>query len=760
MTTETAFPLSQQQLEHWFDAVTFHRAQAYLQAGKVVKLEYNSDLSEISAQVWGAAFTPYRQFISLKQNSSGWQLQNRCTCPVGANCKHVLAVLLRLQRDYQQHKLQLEQQPVRQLNQWFEQVEQSLAPALDEKDVVLYLLSYGQAGLQLSPRRVRESKKGGYTKGVAIGKYDLVTPGIPHWIDEQDYRLLSYFRAQSLRDLPLLEGDWGYQLLQQLLGSGRCFFSEARYPVQQGPKRALAFTWQDTAAGQQLGWQLDDNDRDFELVYTDPPCYLDTSYYQIGELDTALSSAQLKLLNKMPPIPQQALAPSISRLQQLFNQTSLPLPSAAGLKQISSTPRPVLQLKMLPHKAKGRSEPTAVLQFQYASYLLPLNLTQAQTELVQDNTTVFVKRQRATETSALEQLLQLDLLQLPPLPPPYSEQSAFGVGEGPDNPLLWQPLLDALPQLEQQGWHIARDDNFNLDILNDAPYLQVQDNSVGGFALAIQVDIDGTQVPLLPLISQWLRQHGLPDADKPIWLSLPQGKLALPLALIQPFIDTIIELLNPSKPQFSLDLPAFKAALLPPETTKDIQFLNAQRVQRLSNLLHNFNGITPCDVPQGLQASLRDYQLQGLSWLSFLREFGLGGILADDMGLGKTLQTLSLLLLLKQRGELQHPALIICPTSVLGNWLAEAARFTPQLRVLQIHGNKRQPLFNELANYDLIVTSYPLVVRDHKYYQNQPLSAVILDEAQHIKNAGSLAAKAVRLLKADFKLALSGCRHF
>ena len=756
MISETAFPLSQQQLEHWFDAVTFHRAQAYLQAGKVVKLEYSSDLSEISAQVWGAAFTPYRQFINLQHNSNGWRLQNRCTCPVGANCKHVLAVLLRLQRDYQQHKLQLEQQPVRQLNQWFEQVEQSLAPQQQDKDIVLYLLSYGQAGLQLSPRRVKSSKKGGYTKGVAIGKYDLVSPLIPHWIEEQDYRLLSYFRAQSLRDLPLLEGDWGYQLLQQLLQGGRCFFSEARYPVESGPTRSLSFQWQDSAAGQQLSWQLDDADREFELVYTDPPCYLDTSYYQIGLLDTALSSAQLKLLNKMPPIPQQALAPSLSRLQQLFSQTSLPLPRAAGIKQVRSSAKPVLQLKMLPHKARGRHEPSAVLQFQYADYLLPLNLTQAQTELSDNGASVFIQRDRAAETAALEQLLQLELLQLPTLAPPYNEQAVFGVGEGPDNPLLWQPLLDALPRLEQQGWHIARDDNFNLDILTGDPYLQVQDNAIGGFALAIQVDIDGTQVPLLPLISQWLRQHGLPDADKPIWLSLPQGKLALPLALIQPFIDTIIELLNPHKPQFSLDLPAFKAALLPPEAAKDIQFLNAQRVQRLTKLLHDFNGITPCEVPTGLQAQLRDYQLQGLSWLSFLREFGLGGILADDMGLGKTLQTLSLLLALKQRGELKQPALIICPTSLLGNWLAEAARFTPQLRVLQIHGNKRQPLFNELANYDLLVTSYPLVVRDHKYYQNQPLSAVILDEAQHIKNAGSLAAKAVRLLKAEFKLALSG----
>uniref|UniRef100_A0A486XGN1 COG0553: Superfamily II DNA/RNA helicases, SNF2 family n=1 Tax=Rheinheimera sp. BAL341 TaxID=1708203 RepID=A0A486XGN1_9GAMM len=756
MITDTTFPLRQQQLEQWFDAVTFHRAQAYLQAGKVVKLEYNSDLSEISAQVWGAAFTPYRQFINLQHHTDGWRLQNRCTCPVGANCKHVLAVLLRLQRDYQQQKLQLEQQPVRQLNQWFEQVEQSLAPAQEEKDVVLYLLSYGQAGLQLSPRRVRSSKKGGYTKGVAIGKYDLVSPVIPHWIEQQDYRLLSYFRAQSLRDLPLLEGDWGYQLLQQLLQSGRCFFSEARYPVTCGPKRPLSFDWQDSAAGQQLSWQLDDTDRDFELVYTDPPCYLDTSYYQIGILDTALSSAQLKLLNKMPPIPQQALAPSLSRLQQLFSQTSLPLPKAAGIKQVRSAAKPVLQLKMLPHKHRGRNEPTAVLQFQYGSYLLPLDLFQAQTEINENGNTIFIQRDRSSETAALEQLLQLDLLQLPPLPAPFQDLSGFGVGDGPDNPLLWQPLLDALPQLEQQGWHIARDDNFNLDILSHNPYLQVQDNAVGGFALAIQVDIDGTQVPLLPLISQWLRQHGLPDADKPIWLSLPQGKLALPLPLIQPFIDTIIELLNPNKPQFSLDLPAYKAALLPPETAKDIQFLNAQRVQRLSNLLHNFSGITTCEVPQGLQAQLRDYQLQGLSWLSFLREFGLGGILADDMGLGKTLQTLSLLLAQKQRGELIQPALIICPTSLLGNWLAEAARFTPQLKVLQIHGNKRQPLFAQLGTVDVIVTSYPLVVRDHKYYQHQPLSAVILDEAQHIKNAGSQAAKAVRLLKADFKLALSG----
>jgi superfamily II DNA or RNA helicase len=756
MTDISASPFSQQQLQQWFDTATFHRAQAYLQAGKVLKLEYNNDLSDITAQVWGAAFAPYRQYISLSQKNGHWQLQNRCTCPVGASCKHVLAVLLKLQRDYQQYKLQLQQQPFQALDNWFNQVEQTLQPKVDNKDSILYLLSYGQAGLQLNPRRVRVNKQGGYTKGTAIGKYDLVSPTMPSWIDLQDYRLLSYFRAQSQHDLPLLEGEWGYLLLQQLLDTGRCFFSEARHMVRWGAKQKMHFRWHKTDTGQQLTWTGDDENTKLELVYTEPPCYLNTNTYTLGELDTELNSQQLRLLKNIPAIPQQALASSIGRLQQLFQRQALPVPVTSGVKQITSDAKPVLQLKMLALQPKQRREPIAILQFNYANYVLPLNLTQPQTEQFDGEDTVFIKRSRAIEVEALEQLIAFDLQQVDIKTAPWTEQSCFNAGAGPDNPMLWQPLLDALPQLEQQGWHIQRDEDFNLDILVEAPYLQVEDSQGGGFSLAVQVDINGQQVPLLPLISQWLRQHGLPEANKPIWLSLPQGKLALAPELIQPFVDTILQLLNPSKPAFSLELPAFKAALLPEEIGKDLKFLNAQRAQKLSQLLHNFSGIDVCDVPQGLQASLRDYQHQGLNWLEFLRQYGLGGILADDMGLGKTLQTLSLLLLQKQQGELSHPALIICPTSVLGNWLNEAARFTPQLKVLQIHGNKRQALFSQMMDYDVIVTTYPLVVRDHKYYQQQPLSTVILDEAQHIKNAGSQAAKAVRLLKAEFKLALTG----
>ncbi|MBM32960.1 MAG: DNA helicase [Rheinheimera sp.] len=755
-TEQHAFPLDEDRLLQWFDSATLHRARAYLQAGKVLKLEYSDDLSQISAQVWGAGFSPYRQNIVLAQTDHGWSLRDSCSCPVGHRCKHILAVLLRLKRDYSQQQLRIKQLPQLKLDNWFTELEQLQQPVQDDNgDTVLYLLSYGQAGLQLYPRRVRPMKKGGYTKGQAIGKYDLVSPQPPSWLNDSDYQLLTLFRSHNLAEQSVLEDNWGYQLLQQLLATERCMFSEARYPLSWAEQRPLELSWHNSKAGQQLGWQIGD-DHNSVLVFTDPPCYLDTDSYQLGLLVTPLSGRELKLLSKMPPAPAALLQSRLGRLQQLLPKISLPMPEGLGVEQINVEPTPVLQLKMLSRHSKGRQEPVALLSFDYDKQRLPLDLQALQTEVQQGSRTYFVKRHRASETAALEVLLELELLSLPTLPAPNEQQAAFGVGDGPDNPELWQPLLQQLDSLRDDGWLVEQASDFNLDILAATPYLQVQDGKKTGFELGIQVDVDGQQVPLLPLISQWLRQNGLPGDKQQIWLSLPQGKLALPMSLIQPLIDTIVELLNMHKAPLTLELPDFKAAILPPPGAAEIQYLNANRLASLNQQLHNFSGITDVALPDNLQATLRAYQQQGLNWLTFLKQYGLGGVLADDMGLGKTLQTLSFILKQYQQGELQQPALIVCPTSLLGNWQQEARRFTPDLKVLQVYGPKRRPLFEQLADYQLIVTSYPLLVRDIALYRQHRFSVVVLDEAQHIKNAGSQAAQSVRVLHRDFSLALTG----
>jgi SNF2 family DNA or RNA helicase len=155
-----------------------------------------------------------------------------------------------------------------------------------------------------------------------------------------------------------------------------------------------------------------------------------------------------------------------------------------------------------------------------------------------------------------------------------------------------------------------------------------------------------------------------------------------------------------------------------------------------------------------LESVLRPYQKHGVAWLHFLRQNGFGGILADEMGLGKTLQTLAFLRTIK--GTHPLPALVVCPTSLVFNWVAEAQKFTPDLHVLALHGPQRHGLFEQIAGHDIIVTSYALVRRDAERYRNLDFDVVVLDEAQHIKNRQTQNAQAVKSIRAHQRLVLTG----
>ncbi len=172
--------------------------------------------------------------------------------------------------------------------------------------------------------------------------------------------------------------------------------------------------------------------------------------------------------------------------------------------------------------------------------------------------------------------------------------------------------------------------------------------------------------------------------------------------------------------------------------------------------LRSYKGVEPGDPAPGFQGSLREYQREGLGWLRFLTRFHLGGCLADDMGLGKTVQVLALLRdrFLAQASE-RRPSLIVVPRSLVSNWINEAARFCPDLKVLDYAtlDRKKNP---QLSNYDVVVTTYGVMRRDIEKLAATSFDYAILDEAQAIKNEGSQVAKAARLLRAEHKLALTG----
>jgi SNF2 family DNA or RNA helicase len=163
--------------------------------------------------------------------------------------------------------------------------------------------------------------------------------------------------------------------------------------------------------------------------------------------------------------------------------------------------------------------------------------------------------------------------------------------------------------------------------------------------------------------------------------------------------------------------------------------------------------------PASFVGQLRPYQCNGLSWLNFMRQYGLGACLADDMGLGKTIQVLALLQKDLEENRLTKPTLLVCPTTVVNNWVREAARFTPQLRCYAHHGPGRfkgSDFAKAAAEHHLVITSYALLPRDFEFLNNVEWAGAVLDEAHNIKNPTTKAAQSARQLAAHYRVALTG----
>jgi superfamily II DNA or RNA helicase len=190
-----------------------------------------------------------------------------------------------------------------------------------------------------------------------------------------------------------------------------------------------------------------------------------------------------------------------------------------------------------------------------------------------------------------------------------------------------------------------------------------------------------------------------------------------------------------------------------------VSFAASGVLEELLGALTNRETLTPIYPPDTFKGELRPYQARGVGWLSFLERWGMGACLADDMGLGKTIELIAFLLHLQAENTLKNPILIVCPTSVLGNWEREMSKFAPQLKTLIYHGDKRlkgQKFTQAIAQKDVVITSYPLVFRDLKTLQTTNWQIVVLDEAQNIKNSEAKQAQAVRQLATSYRIALTG----
>jgi superfamily II DNA or RNA helicase len=270
------------------------------------------------------------------------------------------------------------------------------------------------------------------------------------------------------------------------------------------------------------------------------------------------------------------------------------------------------------------------------------------------------------------------------------------------------------------------------------------DSASDWFDLKLGMEVDGKDMGIRRVLQAWRAQRQ--------FVALKNGDVVeLPAVWLEQHGATL-EAVEDLRKATGKQLGA-PAALLAAELLAEADADSVQAAERWLAVAENLRGVDRVperEVPQGLKATLRDYQHRGFRWLCFLRDIGLGGVLADDMGLGKTVQTLALLL--DGRQAATAPDLVVAPTSVVHNWMLEAARFAPSLKVHLHHGPKRGALPTDV---DLVITTYALL-RIDKARLAGPWHVAVLDEAQNIKNHLSGVSKVARTLDADHRFALTG----
>ncbi|RXZ36722.1 DEAD/DEAH box helicase [Oxalobacteraceae bacterium CAVE-383] len=422
------------------------------------------------------------------------------------------------------------------------------------------------------------------------------------------------------------------------------------------------------------------------------------------------------------------------------------------------------------------------------------------------------------EADALDSMLDAGLHPLPPENLQWRSEPAAELngGDGIRNN-LWTLVqenffgdfwADKLPLLQAQGWQVIVCPGFaresvpveawrlilspaSGEVVGKQPAAPLQGRArtvqslglpgdEGSWLLSLGIEIDGEAVDLVPLLAHLLQTDmrwidaakvALIDDAAIIRLRAPGGKrIDTPAAPLKAIVSSMLDLLtDPQRKEGPLALSVWDAYRLEAmrqslmETQRQRagihgawQLQGTAGLRSLTQRLRDSGGPRPVSAPPGLGVTLRPYQLHGVAWLQYLREQRLAGILADDMGLGKTAQALAHLLIEKQSGRLDLPALVVLPTSLIFNWQAEARRMAPALRLLTLQGPERKKSFGKMADHDVVLTTYPLLWRDRAALQAQPFHMLILDEAQTVKNAAGRGAEAVRNLQARHRLCLTG----
>ena len=329
----------------------------------------------------------------------------------------------------------------------------------------------------------------------------------------------------------------------------------------------------------------------------------------------------------------------------------------------------------------------------------------------------------------------------------------------------------AVPRLRAAGWRIEVDDSWPFR-LHEGPVAfstSLEADATDWFSLRLSLEADGRKFDVAPIVLQLVAELPVDEwgrlkagfdverhlAGRSFQVRLDDGSWAVLAAMrFAPFAEAFLEA------QGLLEFHRADAgrlfALAEALEGSGAPWTGGREILDLGARLRALAEAPEEPPPAALKGELRPYQRTGYGWLKALSGSGFGGVLADDMGLGKTVQTLALLAHRHLEQKADRPSLLVVPTSLVGNWRREAARFVPDLKLLVLHGPDRRKRFAGIPDHHLIVTTYPLLDRDGDALFGHDYEIAVLDEAQAVKNPASAVAKRIREIRARQRLALTG----
>ena len=754
--------ISKQAIKQSFNSNAQRKGEHYFNSGQVISISFDgNDDSVVCGEVRGNYENVYNISVCLDEDGG---LESDCSCPVEFQCKHGVALSLKA------FELGLFVEPKKikskksKMQSWFDNAElKNMTVKVDNtqatnQEFLNYYVDQDYSGVFVSVRKTKFNKKGGINKGASMSLrsiYDDVSYGYKqNHLNKKDnavFKSMSFNWSDSNSNYRIDDAA-STQVLIKMIETGRCYWRDptgGKFEFLSNYEK-FEFNWTKKAP-----FKLEvliKGRSDFVILPTSPPCFLNVLTRQMGQLDSELSEEVIDHLNALPALNKKE-AQLFSRW--LFdNNLPVTAPIDLNVVEITGEFQPVLNV----FYDEQTNLYYAKFYFQYGEFLIEYNQYEAKTPTHFNENGVLHRWQRDlnSENEAYLKLKNSGLNN-----PINSIVAGKGSVFTAVDPYYWIEFkLNGQADFESQGWKIILND-IELPSIHEINHAdgflnsELLDDEESGyddwFELGLSVNINDKKIDLVPLLIDGLAHvHDWENLPDKILVPNNGDFLKFNKKDIQPIIKILSQLANKDG-----QIGRYHANAL-----NHIPFVNTwsggKKIQSLAKKLGNFKGIKTIKSPRGLNAELRDYQQQGLNWLGFLQEYGFGGILADDMGLGKTVQALAMMQVLFNRNKIEQPMLVVCPTSLVGNWRSEAKKFAPKLKVLVLHGPKRHELFDSISEYHLIITTYPLIHRDIELHKLQKWFWVILDEAQVIKNPKAKMPQAIKELKSKHRLCMTG----